>query len=53
MQAFVDYSSREFFSSIQEFCSIELKIQIIPVEGVNNIAQYLERHVMLKIILSQ
>ncbi|RNA34190.1 Fanconi anemia-associated of 24 kDa [Brachionus plicatilis] len=46
MQAFVDYSSREFFSSIQEFCSIELKIQIIPVEGANNIAQYLERHMM-------
>lgn len=45
----MDHTNRELFSSIQEFCSIELKIQIIPIDSVSNIAQYLERHVKIKI----
>lgn len=43
IQALVDYSNKELFKMIQEFAVIELKIQVIPVESLNEMVQYLER----------
>jgi hypothetical protein len=44
IQALVDNSGgNELFNSIQEFCVLELKIQVIPIENVNELAQYIER----------
>lgn len=44
IQLLVDYSSanQEHFNSIQEFCVVELKMQLIPVGSPKDIVQYLE-----------
>ncbi|CAF0727013.1 unnamed protein product [Brachionus calyciflorus] len=46
IQAIVDCSNKELFNSIQEFSVIELKIQVIPIESANDLAQYIERYMM-------
>jgi hypothetical protein len=43
----METKNRELFNSVQEFCTIELKIQVIPVENISEVAQYLERFVSL------
>ena len=39
------------FNSIQEFCVIELNIQVIPIENVNELAQYIEKLVSVYILI--
>ncbi len=43
----METKNRELFISVQEFCIIELKIQVIPVESISEVAQYIERLVYL------
>jgi hypothetical protein len=48
LQVFIELNSiqkQDFYYSIQEFAIIELKIQVIPIDNVNDLAQYLERFV--------
>ena len=45
IQAIIDYSDKDLFNKIQNFATIELKIQVIPVDSPNEVAQYLERFV--------
>jgi hypothetical protein len=43
IQALVDYTNKELFNSIQQFSIIELNIQVIPIESVKHLVQYIER----------
>ena len=45
LQVFIEINmqKQDFFNKIQEFAAIELKIQVIPVDSVVDLTQYLER----------
>ena len=45
MQALVDYSNKELFNMIQEFAVVELRIQVIPVDSLAEMVQFIERSV--------
>jgi len=43
IQALVDYTDTLLFNAIQRFATVELKIQVIPVDSIADLGQYLER----------
>jgi hypothetical protein len=47
LQALVDYTETSLFNAIQEFATVELKIQVVPIESVTELAQYLDRCMMI------
>ena len=51
IQAIVDYTNKEFFNAIQEFCVLELNIQVIPIENSNELAQYIEKFVFKRFMI--
>lgn len=54
LQVFIEINNvqkQDFFNKIQEFATIELKIQVLPVDNVNDLAQYVDRLVCFFIFL--
>jgi hypothetical protein len=45
LQAFIEMvaQKQDFLNKIQEFAAIDLKIQVIPIDNVSDLTQYLER----------